>query len=147
MLPNKASDQTRADAPVTSFQIRKRLASESSVISGGEQMTSRAEVRSDDPVHLDKSLRVPAGFEPPHSPLSLTRRLMGILRPVVQVTMLSMSDAGHHHPFRCAVAAELISNNDARLSRPVARNSLRKNRIAANRSRRGCTRMSRTTPF
>ena len=30
--------------------------------------------------------------------------------------MLSMSDAGHNHPFCCPVAAELISNNDARLA-------------------------------
>lgn len=79
-------------------------------------MTSRAEVRSDDSVRLDEALRVPAGFESPHAPLSFTRRLMRVLRPVVQITMLSMSHVGHHHSFCCPVAAELISNNDARLA-------------------------------
>jgi hypothetical protein len=37
-----------------------------------------------------------------------------MLGPVVQIPMLSMSNAGHHHSFRCAVAAELVSDNDAR---------------------------------
>ena len=50
--------------------------------------------------------------------------------------MLSMSNAGHHHSFRCAVAAELVSDNDARCA-PVARNSFLKKRIAAKRSRFG----------
>jgi hypothetical protein len=59
---------------------------------------------------------------------------MGVLRPVVQVPMLSMSNAGHHHWFRCAVAAQLVGDDHAR-SAPLARNSLLKKRIAAKRSR------------
>ena len=78
-------------------------------------MASRAEVRSNDSVHLDKSLGVSRGFEPSHSPLPLTRRLMRVLRAVVQVPVLSMSDAGHHNPFRRSVAAEFVSNDHARL--------------------------------
>ena len=76
-------------------------------------MASGAEVRSDDSVHLDKPLGVPSGFEPSHSSLPLSRRLMRVLRAVVQVPMLAMGNAGHHHSFRCPVTAQLVSHNDA----------------------------------
>ena len=79
-------------------------------------MASGAEVRSDDSVNLDKPLGVPSGFEPSHSPLPLPRRLMRVLRPVVQIPMLPMSNAGHHDPFRRAVAAQLVRNDHARLA-------------------------------
>ena len=46
-------------------------------------MASRTEVRSDDAVHLDKTLGVPSGFEPSHSPLPLSRRLMRVLGTIV----------------------------------------------------------------
>ena len=39
---------------------------------------------------------------------------MRILRPVVQIAVLSMSDAGHHHRFRRAVAVEFVGNEHAR---------------------------------
>jgi hypothetical protein len=39
---------------------------------------------------------------------------MRVLRSVVQVPMLSMSNAAHPHSFRCAITAELVSNNDTR---------------------------------
>ena len=76
-------------------------------------MAVGAEVRREDSVHLHKSLGVPSGFKPSHSPLSLTRRLMGVLSPVVQVPMLSMSNAGHHDPFRRPVAAQFVGNDHA----------------------------------
>src|SRR3954453_11128196 len=78
-------------------------------------MTSRAEVRSDDSVHLEKRCACQPDLNRRMRLISFTRRLMRVLRPVVQITMLSMSHAGHHHSFCCPVAAELISNNDARL--------------------------------
>jgi hypothetical protein len=37
----------------------------------------------DDAVYLDKTLGVPSGLEPSHSPLPLPRRLMRVLGPVV----------------------------------------------------------------
>jgi hypothetical protein len=46
-------------------------------------MASGSEVRDDDAVHLGKTLGVPSGFEPAHSPLPLARRLMRVLGPVV----------------------------------------------------------------
>ena len=54
------------------------------MISGREEMPSRTEVRSDDSVHFDKVLGVSRGFEPSHAPLPLTRRLVRVLRTVVQ---------------------------------------------------------------
>lgn len=60
---------------------------------------------SDDSVHFDKLLGVPRGFEPSHAPLPLTRWLVRVLRAVVQIPMLSMSDVGYHDPFRRTVAA------------------------------------------
>ena len=70
-------------------------------------------MRADDSVHLDETLGVPSGFEPSHSSLPLTRRLMRVLRPVVQVPVLPVSDAGHHDSFRCGVAAQFIGNDHA----------------------------------
>ncbi len=75
-------------------------------------MAAGTEVRSNDSVYLHEPLGVSGGFESPHSPLPFTCRLMRILSQVVQVPMLSMSNAGHHHSFRRAVTAELVSNND-----------------------------------
>jgi hypothetical protein len=44
-------------------------------------------------VHLDKALRVWTGFELPHASLPFARRLMRVLRAVVQVPVLSVSHA------------------------------------------------------
>ena len=71
-------------------------------------------MRSNDSMNLDKALGVSSRLEPSHSPLPFSRWLMRVLGSVVQVSMLSVSDAGHHHSFRCAVAAELVSDDDAR---------------------------------
>ena len=61
----------------------KSLASESAVISGGEQVASRSEMRGDDSVYLDEALRVPGGLKPPHASFSFACRLVGVLGPVV----------------------------------------------------------------
>ena len=61
----------------------KSFASESAIISSGEQVTSGPEMGADDAMHLDKTLGVPSGLEPSHAPLPLPRRLMRILGPVV----------------------------------------------------------------
>jgi hypothetical protein len=88
--------------------------SESSVISGCEQVAARAEVRGDDSVHLDKTLSMPGGFKPSHSSLPFTRRLMRVLRSVVQVSVLPVRDAGHHDSFRRPVASEFVGHDHAR---------------------------------
>src|SRR4051812_27836265 len=86
----------RADACVTSFQIRKSFGSEPTVISGREKMAPKSEVGADDPVHLDEALRVPGGLETPPESLAFTPWLMSVFSAVVQVAMLTMSDVRHH---------------------------------------------------
>jgi hypothetical protein len=54
---------------------------------------------------LDKPLGVPGGFEPSHSLLPFSGRLMRVLRAVIQVPMLPVSNAGHDHSLRCPVTA------------------------------------------
>jgi hypothetical protein len=75
-------------------------------------MASWVEVRGNDAVDLDEALGVSIGIEPSHSPLPFTRRLMRVLRPVVHVPMLSVSNAGHHYSFRSAIAPDLVRNDD-----------------------------------
>jgi hypothetical protein len=64
-------------------------------------------------VHLDKALGVPGGLEPPHPFLPLTRRLVRVLGPIIQVSMLSMGNAGHDDAFRGRIASQLIRNDHA----------------------------------
>jgi hypothetical protein len=59
------------------------FATEFSIISGGKQVAPRTEVRSNNSVNLDEPLGVPSRFEPAHSPLPLTHRLMRVLSPVI----------------------------------------------------------------
>ena len=79
-------------------------------------MTLGPKVRSNDSVNLDIALGVLAGFEPPHSPLALTCRLMRVLRAVVQMPVLPVRNARHHHSPGHTVTAELVSNNDSRFT-------------------------------
>ena len=81
---------------------------------------------SDDPVHLDKALRVPSGLELPHAPLPFARWLMRILGPVVQIPMLPVSHAGHHHSLRDGVAAEFVRYDDSRAPTAVGPQQLAK---------------------
>jgi len=52
-----------------------------------------------------------AGLEPAHSPLALTSRLMRVLRAVVEVSVLPVSNTRHDDSLCCPIAAELISND------------------------------------
>jgi hypothetical protein len=57
----------------------------------------------------EKNLRLTGRFELLHLTLSSARRLVRILRSVVQSLVLAMLNAGHDPLFRHAVAGELIS--------------------------------------
>ena len=89
-------------------------------------MAAGAEVRDHDSMNLDELLSVSGGFVPSHPSFPLTRPLVRVLGSIVQIPMLSMSNAEDHHTFRGAVAAQLVSNNDARW-RPVTRKSCERN--------------------
>ena len=49
-----------------------------------------------------------------HDPFSPPRRLMRILRPIVQALVLAMLDAKLHFPSRRGIGLELICDHDAR---------------------------------
>jgi hypothetical protein len=103
-------------------------------------------MRGNDAVHLDKALSCRADL---NRRIRLSRSRVGWWsspRAIVQIPMLSMSNSGHYDPFRRPVAAQFVGNDHA-WATSVARSSLRKNRIAANRSRFGWTRISMTIPF
>jgi hypothetical protein len=53
-------------------------------------MPARSEVLGKRPICREKSLRVPGGLEPLHTPLPLAGRLMGVLRAVVEIPVLPM---------------------------------------------------------
>ena|SRR5688572_22385140 len=70
-------------------------------------------------MHLDEALRLPPGFEPAHASLPFARRLMRVLGPVVQVSMLPVCHAGHHDPLRRRVAAQLVGYDHSRTTTAV----------------------------
>ena len=58
---------------------------------------------------------MPGGLEPPHPFLPLSRWLVGVLGAVVQVSVLSVSNARHHDSFSRGVAAQVVSNDYSRM--------------------------------
>ncbi len=82
-LPTDTGYQARADALVTSFQMRRRLVRCRRRNVGGEQMA--AGTRGNDSVNLKEPLGVLAGLEPAHSPLALTGGLMRVLGAVHKI--------------------------------------------------------------
>ncbi len=67
-------------------------------------------------MHFDKALCVFSGFEPSHAPLPFACRLVRVLGPVIQLSMLLMSNAWHHNSFCSGIAAQLVGHNHARLT-------------------------------
>src|SRR5271166_6173388 len=63
-----------------------------------------------------KPLHLPRRLEPLHDPLSSSRRLVGILGPVVDAFVLPMLDAGHDLTLGRGVAAQLVGDQHTRRS-------------------------------
>ena len=78
----RTSNQARADVPGHFVPNPESLVAELSVIRGGEQMASRAEMQNNDSVNLDEPLAC-GGFKPPHPPFPLAGWLMRVLSPVI----------------------------------------------------------------
>src|SRR5262249_17661509 len=85
------------------FAVRRR----------GQPMPSRSEVLGNRSIRGQKALGMPRRLEPLHAILTLTRRTMRILTPVVQIATLAVFDPGQELPLRRAVALELIRDDDA----------------------------------
>ena len=75
-------------------------------------MPSRAEVLGDGPIGGEEALRVARGLEALHAPLPLARRLMRILRPIVQIAVLTMFDVRQDLSLRRAIAFEFVRDDD-----------------------------------
>ena len=98
-------------------------------------------------VDREKPLRGRGGCEPAHLSLALSRRLMRTRCAVVRILPRAVNHGWHHGAVRRGVAGgRSLSVTSRRGDRPCPCNTLRKNRAAARRSRRDCTKMSRTSP-
>ena len=67
---------------------------------GSEPVTPRAEVLRDRTIGGEETLGVTRGLKPLHTPLPLTGRLVGVLRPIVEVAVLTMFHSGEDLPFQ-----------------------------------------------
>jgi len=88
----------------------ERLGAEHSIVGGTQQMAPDSEQIADDAVDRKESLRVGGGFEPPHLPLPLARRLVGDFRPVVLVSGSAVKDLRHDGAVGGRIAAKLIGD-------------------------------------
>ena len=77
-------------------------------------MPARSKMLRNGTIRGQETLGVPWGFEPAHAPLALTRRLVGVFRPVVQIAMLAMFYPGQYLALGRTIAFELIGNNHPR---------------------------------
>jgi hypothetical protein len=69
---------------------------------------------ANDPVHRQETLRVSAGFEPPHLSLALAGRLMGDFRSIVLVLLRAVNHRRHHEAVGRRVAAQLVGDQPSR---------------------------------
>ena len=74
-------------------------------------MPARSKVLRNRTIRGEEALRVPGRLEPLHPSLPVAGRLMGVLRPVVQVAVLAMFHPREDLALRRAVALELIRDN------------------------------------
>ena len=80
----------------------------------GKPMSARTEVLHDRSIRREKSLGVARRFEPLHTLLPLTCRLMGVLRPIVQIAVLPMFHAWKNLALGGSVALEFVGDDHAR---------------------------------
>ncbi len=76
-------------------------------------MPTRSKVLGNGTIRGEETLRVPGGLKPLHAPLALAGRLMGILRTVIEITVLAMFHPREDFPLRRPVAFELVGEDHA----------------------------------
>src|SRR4051812_30935168 len=81
---------------------------------GGVLVGAAGEEVGDLIVGGEKPLHLPRRLEALHDPLSSSRWLVGILRPVVEAFVLAMLDAGHDLPLGRGIAAQLVGDQHTR---------------------------------
>ena len=82
--------------------------------SGADLASGNMEKIGDLIVYRQEFLDLPWRFVPLHDPLSSPRRLMRILRPIVQPFVLAVLQVQAHVLARCAIGFELVRDHDAR---------------------------------
>ena len=73
-------------------------------------MPARPEVLGNRTIRREKPLCLAWGLEPLHAPLPLAGRLMGVLRSVIEISMLPVFDTGQALPLRRPIAFEFIGD-------------------------------------
>ena len=102
---------------------------------GCHLMSAGTEVAVDEGVGREEVLGLPGRFEPLHLALSSSRWTMRVLGPIIQISTLSMFDAGKQLTLSNAIAPQLVGHDHTwSYGRPVS-NRLKK-RFAAWASRR-----------
>jgi hypothetical protein len=87
--------------------------SEHSVIGRAHEMPPNSKQVLDDSVNREESLGVLRRLEPAHLSLSLSRRLMRDLSPIVRIPARVMDHRRHDVPPRRTVAPELVGDEMA----------------------------------
>lgn len=83
------------------------------MVEGGKSIAGKMEKIGDLIVYRRKFPRLPWRFEPLHDSLSSSRRLMRILRSIVQPLVQVMFDTKAHVLARYTVGFELVRDHDA----------------------------------
>jgi len=84
------------------------------VVCRPQLMPTDAEEILHDAVNRREALQLGGGLEAPHLPLTLSRRLMRHLGPVVRVLIGAVNHRRHHRTVCSRVAAELVRDQAAR---------------------------------
>ena len=103
---------------------------------GYKLMSRRMEVAVDEGMSGEEVLRLFGRFEPLHLPLSSARRPMRVPGPIVQVSALSVLDAGKQLTASDTIASQLVGHDHPREVLQTLQKRLKK-RFAALASRRG----------
>jgi hypothetical protein len=89
----------------------------STVCGCGEEVTSQAEqaeVVRDGTIRREEALGMTGGFEPLHPPFPLTGRLVRVLRPIVQIAVLTVFHSRHDLAFGGFIALQFVRDDDPR---------------------------------
>jgi hypothetical protein len=92
----------------------KGLGAGGSILRGGHPVTAEVKEVADPIMGGEEALRLAGRLEPLHLTLSPSRRLVRVLRPVVQPLVLSVLDRGHHLAPGRPVARQLVGHHDTR---------------------------------
>jgi hypothetical protein len=76
-----------------------------------KKMSFRSKVSCEDAMDFEKALRMLGRLEALHSALSLSGRLMRVLRAVVQVSALPMNNFGHDASLGSPIAAQFVGDD------------------------------------